>query len=126
MFKIIVALISSLSLCFLLFFLNVTTPATVGPFGVLLIFVCAYLLSLGLMTYSFYLISYLIAKFSSVVMTRKPITPLTFKMSYYYSTIIAIVPIMLIGLQSVGSVGLYEVLLVTLFVFIGVLYVSKK
>jgi len=67
-----------------------------------------------------------IAHLSTALIARKPFEVLTLKRSYYFSTIIAAAPIMLIGLQSVGSVNIYEVLLVVIFVFIGCLYISKR
>jgi len=110
----------------LIVLLNVTTPATAGPFGILIIFVFAYFSLIGLMTNFLYWISRLIAHLSTGIVTRKPFEPLTLKRSYYYSTVVAAAPIMLIGLQSVGAVGFYEFLLVFIFIIIGCLYISKR
>lgn len=126
MFKIIISLITLLSFCLLLFLLNITTPANAGPFGILAILIFAYLISLGFMTLFLYIIGLFAAKVSALVVTRKPIEKLSFRQAYIYSTVFAAVPIMLIGLQSVGSVGVYEILLIVFFVAIGVLYISKK
>ena len=52
--------------------------------------------------------------------------PLSFRRSYYFSTVLAAAPVMLIGLQSVGSVGIYEFILVMLFVVIGCVYIAKR
>lgn len=126
MFKIIIPTIEIVSLCLLITLLNTTTPATAGPFGILLIFIFIYIILLGSITYFIYLISYVIAHLSIVFISKKPIHALTIKQSYYYSTIIAAAPIMFIGLQSVGFVGVYELTLITSFVAIGCLYVSKR
>jgi len=126
MLKIFVTIISVISLCLLTVLLNVTTPATAGPFGILAIFFFAYLLSLGVITYLIFWGSYVIARVSMIFIVRKPLEVMTFKSSYYYSTVIAAVPILLIGLQSVGAVGLYEFILVMVFAVIGCLYVSKR
>jgi len=126
MLKIIISILSGISLCFLVVLLNVTTPATAGPFGILSIFVFAYLLSLGVVTFFIYFFSRAVSQMSAGLISKKPIVPLTFKNSYYYSTIIAAVPILLIGLQSVGTIGIYEVILVLFFVVIGCLYISKR
>src|SRR5680860_120108 len=122
MFKKIILLITTVSLCLLIVLLNVTTPATAGPFGILIIFIFAYFSSIGLMTNFLYWISRLITHLSTGIVTRKPFEPLTLRRSYYYSTVIAAAPIMLIGLQSVGTVGFYEFLLVFIFIIIGCLY----
>ena len=59
-------------------------------------------------------------------MLKKPIERLSLRRSYYYATVIAATPIMIIGLQSVGSIGVYELLLVIIFAAIGCLYISKR
>jgi hypothetical protein len=126
MLKIIISIIAVISLCFLAVILNTTTPATAGPFGILTIFFFAYLLSLGIFTYLIYWINLIIARLSRLMTARKPFIPLTFKVSYYYATVISAIPVLLIGLQSVGAIGIYEFLLVITFVVVGCLYVSKR
>ncbi len=126
MLRIILSIIALVSLCLLTVLLNVTTPATAGPFGILAIFFCAYLLSLSVVTFLIYWVSRITEQLSTGLITKKPYEALTLKNSYYYSTIIAAVPILLIGLQSVGAIGVYEFLLVFIFVVIGCLYISKR
>ncbi len=126
MLRIIISTTTVASLCLLAVLLNITTPATAGPFGILVIFVFAYLSLLGVVTYFLYGISYVVAHLSTLFVVRRPFEVLTLKRSYYYSTVIAAAPVMLIGLQSVGTVGIYEFLLISIFVIIGCLYVSKR
>lgn len=124
--NIITITLTILSLCLLIILLNITTPTTAGPFGILIIFIFAYIAILGITTYMVFAVSRLILKISIIFISRKPYQPLTLRMSYYYSTIIAAVPILIIGLQSVGSMGLYETGLIALFTLIGLLYISKR
>ena len=126
MFKKIILITTILSLCLLIVLLNVTTPVIAGPLGILAIFIFAYLSLLGLVTYFLYWSNRLIRYLSKFLALRKPLNKLVFKRAYYYSTILAAAPIMLIGLQSVGSIGVYEIFLVSIFVIIGCLYVSKR
>lgn len=126
MLKKIIFITTIVSLCSLIVLLNVTAPSWAGPLGILAIFVFAYLTSLGLVTFFLYYSSKVISYFSKSIIVRKPIVPLDFRRSYYFSTIIGISPIILIGLQSVGAVSVYEVLLVFVFVVIGCVYVSKR
>lgn len=126
MLRIILSITTVVSLCLLTVLLNVTTPATAGPFGILAIFFFAYMLSLGVVTFFIYWASRIVAHMSAGLITRKPLEAMTLKNSYYYSTIIAAVPILLIGLQSVGAIGFYEFILVSVFVIIGCLYISKR
>ena len=111
MLKIIISIITVLSFCILVILLNTTTPVIAGPFGILAIFIFAYLTLIGIATFFIYGMSRIIAHLSTVFISKKPFEALNFKRSYYYSTIIAAAPIMLIGLQSVGDVGFYEYLL---------------
>ncbi len=122
----IVAITTIISLCLLAVLLTVTAPTTVGPFGILIVFILGYTSSLGVMTYFLYAVSRIVAHLGSAFTVKKPIAPLSFKKAYYYSTVIAAVPIMLIGLQSVGSIGLYEFGLVLLFAVIGCVYITKR
>jgi hypothetical protein len=126
MLKIIISITTVVSLCLLIVLLNITTPATAGPFGILVIFFLAYLSLLGVMTFLLYGASWVIAHLSTAFVARRPFEAFTFKHAYYYSSVVTAAPIMLIGLQSVGSVGIYEFILVSFFVFIGCLYVSKR
>jgi hypothetical protein len=121
-----VAIVTVIGVVVLAILLNTTTPANAGPFGILVIFICAYLSSLGVVTYFLYGITRLTAHLSSAMTVKKPFEGLSFRRSYYYSTVIAAAPIMLVGLQSVGSVGIAEFLLVVVFVFIGCLYITKR
>lgn len=126
MLKLIILITTLTSFGLLAVLLNVTTPATVGPFGVLTMFILTYVLSLGLITVFIYAMSSLLSKLSAALVTRRPFTALSLKRAYYFSTILAAVPVMLIGLQSVGAIGPYQLFLLTIFVFVGFLYISKK
>jgi hypothetical protein len=126
MMKIIILISTIVSICLLAVLMNTITPVTAGPFGILAIFIFAYILLAGLISYVLHVTSLIVSKLSTAFMPRQPIEALSLRRSYYYSTVVASAPIMLIGLQSVGNVGIYEVLLIVLFVTIGCLYVSKR
>jgi len=122
----VIALITAVSLCLLTLMLVTTTPASAGPFGLLLIFITAYLTFLGLISFFLYGFSRIIVYASGGFTLRRPVQPMSFRRAYYYSTILAAAPVMLVGLQSVGAVGIYEFLLVVLFEVIGCLYITKR
>lgn len=126
MFRKIISISTVASLCLLVVLLNTTTPVTAGPFGVLAIFISIYILALGLFTFVIFQFSHLVCWLSHILMARAPISRLTLKRSYYFATVIAAIPVMIIGLQSVGTIGLYEITLTALFGIIGCLYVSKR
>lgn len=114
------------SLCLLAILLNVSTPTSIGPFGILVVFILAYTSLLGVVTYFFYSLSRFIVNLSTAFTVKKPLIAISFKRAYYYSTVVSATPIMLIGLQSVGAIGLYEVVLVLLFTIIGCVYITKR
>jgi hypothetical protein len=122
----VIAIITFVSLCLLSLMLVTTTPASAGPFGLLLIFITAYLTCLGLVSFFLYGMSRVIVYASAGFTMRRPMQALPFRRSYYYSTVLAAAPVMLVGLQSVGAIGIYEFLLVVLFEVIGCVYITKR
>ena len=121
-----IALITLASLILLSLMLVLTTPASAGPFGLLMLFISAYLTFLGLISFFLYGASRMIRYVTAGFTMKKPIQPISFRRAYYFSTILAAAPVMLIGLQSVGSVGLYELILVTVFEVVGCVYITKR
>jgi hypothetical protein len=51
---------------------------------------------------------------------------MSFRRAYYFSTVLAAAPVMLVGLQSVGAIGIYEFILVVVFEVIGCVYITKR
>ncbi|OYW42114.1 hypothetical protein B7Z28_01770 [Candidatus Saccharibacteria bacterium 32-45-3] len=105
---------------------TLSTPTTVGPVGILALFAAGYVTLIGLMTFLLHAISRAVVYMFRSVSFRRPLLPLRLQKAYYFSTVLALAPIMLIGMQSVGEIGLYEFSLVALFVIIGIIYISRK
>lgn len=122
----IIATISLASLCVLSLMLTFTSPASAGPFGLLVIFITAYLTFVGVISFFLFGINRLIVMVSTGMTVRKPLRKMEFRRAYYFSTVLAAAPVMLIGLQSVQSIGIYEVLLVVIFEVVACLYVSRR
>jgi hypothetical protein len=106
--------------------LQTTTPATIGPLGILLVFVLMYVSVLCVLTFLLFTVSRVIAKISSSITVKRPWQRLTIVRSYYFASVIALAPVMLIGMQSVGEVSFYEVMLIVVFVAISCIYISKR
>ena len=106
--------------------LQVTTPATVGPLGLLFVFILLYVASLSALTFFIFAMSRVAARLARSVMVRRPLRILTMSQAYYYGSVIALAPVMLLGMQSVGAVGIYEALLVVVFVVLGCVYIAKR
>ncbi len=122
----IIATLSLASLCVLSLMLTFTSPASAGPFGLLVIFITAYLTFVGVISFFLFGMNRLIGMLSTGMSVKKPLRTMDFKKAYYYSTVLAAAPVMLIGLQSVQSIGIYEVILVLIFEVVACLYVSRR
>lgn len=118
-----VALLSGVALTVIL---NTTTPASAGAFGILAVFLFAYIFVLSVLTFLIYGISRLVALIVGVFAVRKPVVTMSLRRAYYYATVLAVVPVIIISMQSVGGAGPYELLLIGLFVLIGCVYVTKR
>ena len=103
-----------------------TTPATAGAFGVLCIFLLAYLLLVSFGTFSLYWLSRCVAHIMKLVSSVRPVEKMSLKHAYYYATILAIAPVVMVSMASVGTVGLYDVGLILVLEFLGCLYVTKR
>ena len=91
-----------------------------------MLFISAYLFCLGLVSFFLFGAGQVIRLLLSGFTLRKPFQPWSLRRSYYYATVIALAPVMLVGLQSVGGVGVYGLILVVLFELIGCLYITKR
>ncbi|MDB5187477.1 MAG: hypothetical protein JWM07_949 [Candidatus Saccharibacteria bacterium] len=106
--------------------LQTTTPATIGPLGILFVFVLMYVSVLCALTFLLFISSRMIAKVSSSITLRRPIQPLSLVKAYYFSSVVALAPVMFIGMQSVGEVGFYDLALIIIFVIISCVYITKR
>ena len=122
----ILATISLASLCVLSLMLTFTSPATAGPFGLLVIFITAYLTFVGLISFFLFGVNRLVVAISAGMTVRKLLGQMQFKRAYYFSSVLAAAPVMLVGLQSVGAVGVYETVLVIIFEIVACVYVSRR
>lgn len=111
--KHLIPVLSLVAAVILLLMLNFTTPADVGPFGVLVFFTSCYVLVLGL---ALTLVK-IFFKLTGKQFGRK---------GYMYGAIIAFGPIMLLLAQSLGSISPVTISLVLLFVLLACFLVSKR
>jgi hypothetical protein len=122
----IVAICVALAMVLLITLLHITNPTTVGPFGILMLFILMYLLALGVLTFLLYLGGNAAVKIASSLRIKRPTHSLTFRKSYYFSSVVALAPIIFIAMQSVGEIGTYDIILVALFVVVACVYISKR
>lgn len=106
---------------------NTTIPATVGPLGILFVFILMYVLAVGVLTFLIFGLGVLFRKcMNTLMVTKRPVQSPTLIRSYYFSSVIALGPTMLIGIHSVGKLGFYDVVLVGVFIIISCVYVAKR
>ena len=122
-FLIVVAILAAMALMAIV---NMTTPSNAGALGVLAVFISAYLLFLSFFTFFLWGGYRIIIYITNAVGIKRPLAGMSLRRSYFYSTILALIPIILISLQSVGGLGVYEIGLTTLLVVIGCVYVTKR
>jgi hypothetical protein len=120
---IIIGIISGVILTVIL---NTTTPATAGAFGILLVFICTYLITLSIMTMLLTGISKGVVGLKKNLQPTSTVQPLRLQKAYYYATILSLAPVIVVSMQSVGGVGVYELGLIGLLIGLGCLYVSKR
>lgn len=106
--------------------LQITAPATAGPVGVLIVFILIYVSVLGVLTFLLFGISKGLRTLSSPFTTKKPLSTLSLQRSYYFSSVIALAPVLFMGMQSIGGIGVYDIFLVLLFVAIACVYIAKR
>lgn len=112
--------------CVLGYMLTATAPAEVGATGILAVFLLSYILSVVVLTFFIFITHRLVVKLLYSDRTGHIARDVTFRRSYYFASILALGPIILISLRSVGKAGLVELLLVCALLIIGCLYVSRQ
>lgn len=112
--------------CVLTLVLFTTNPGTIGPAGMLGVFVLGYLSLLGVVTFLLYYGERLVVMVVRALGLRPSRTRLTLSRAYLYASVLAALPMMAIGLYSTGGIAWYEFLLLMLFGLIGVVYITKR
>ena len=106
--------------------LQTTNPSTIGPVGLLAVFFLLYVIIMGCFTELIYVASKCVHWIGKKVMIKRPPVAMSVTRSWYFASLYALAPIILLAMQSVGSLGAYEGLLVGVFLIIGTLYISKR
>ena len=118
----IISFIALVALILTAVILNATSPSSAGPFGILAFFVCLYVLFICL-TYVVFLTSERIAaKFLNFKNSRNESKYKT----YYYSTVVSLAPGIYVGMQSMGDVGIFEILLLGVFELLACFFIHKR
>lgn len=118
----ILSIVGLVSAGLLLILLTTTTPSMVGAPGILAVFILIYATILCGLTFLLWVGFKLIRP----LRLFRQSAVFSLRQSYYYASVLALGPVIIISLQAVGGVGLYEIGLVCLFLALGCLYVSRR
>ena len=103
----------------LLFVLNSTSPLTVGPAGILLVFTLIYVLIVSVLYALTIASTYALSRFWSV-------RPAQQRKLYYITSIIAFGPVFLLALHSIGQLEFKDFVLVVLLIVVTFFYVVRR
>lgn len=112
------------ALCGLILIFQATSPSAVGPLGILAVFVFFYIFSVCVITPMALFFSKIQGRL--VHLNRRTMSSLSFRRAYYYASVIALIPTILLAIRTVGEVGVYDIALVFLFVVVACIYISKR
>jgi hypothetical protein len=122
----ILSIVGLVSTGLLLILVTTTTPENAGAPGILAVFLLTYITILCALTFIVWLLAKVVNKFGAELHVLKKPYAFSIKKSYYYSSVIALAPVIIISLQAVGGVDIYELGLVVVFIGLGCLYVSRR
>ena len=126
MFSRILAVIGVGAAIGLVYMLQTTTPSEAGAVGVLTVFLLLYITLVSALAFFMFYAYKVIVKLFFGDIERRASSNFGLKRSYYYSSILALGPVMLISLYSVGRGGPLELFLVVALLALGCVYVSRQ
>lgn len=100
-----------------------TSPSSIHPIGILFVFILLYVLALGVLTFFVYIGSVAVFKIRKTGPER---APFTLRRAYLYGSVLALAPVMAIGMASIGRLGFYEILLVFVFELVACFYITRQ
>lgn len=106
--------------------LTMTRPGQVGPFGVLTLFILLYIVTGSVIFIALTAVIGILKKVLPPGSLRLWLDNLPHAKVYYYTTVLALMPVVLLGMASVGSIGGLDVLLVLLFEVLACFYISRR
>ena len=107
-------LLSLVSVIIILAMINLTTPTGVGPLGVLVFFTMIYIAVYGV-------VNLMVAAFMKASGKKNGE-----RKNRFYAAMISFGPIMLLLVQSFGSLNIVTILMVIVFVMLGCFVINKR
>lgn len=97
-----------------------TSPSTIHPLGILLVFILLYMVALGVLTFFMYFVARGINSF------RAKKQQIDLRQVYYYASVIALAPVLALGMRSIGHASIYDMMLIVVFEVIACFYIAKR
>lgn len=97
-----------------------TSPSTVHPMVILFVFILIYVLALGVLAFFVY------GAVNTLGKMRRRRVEISLKHAYFYASVLALAPVMLVGMKSIGRANIYEVFLVIIFEVVACFYISRQ
>lgn len=126
MFAKILLIVGFIAMITLGYVVTLLSPSTAGAIGVLAVFLLSYTVLVVVLTFLFYFIHKVIVRLLYSDRVQHQSDSLSLRRAYYYSSILALGPVVLVSFRSVGNVGIGEVGLIGALLVIGCLYVSRQ
>lgn len=109
-----------------LLMLQLTTPQMVGPLGVLAFFILVYICFACLVYLLLSLLIGLIKKSATKGKWLARLESVSDRKLYYYASFMALAPVIVLGMRSVGLIRPVDMLLVVVFQLLGCFYISRR
>lgn len=100
-----------------------STPSDSHPLVILLVFLLGYVSLAGVLTYVLLVVQWVLCK---TAWRSKSEGRAGFARLFMYGSVMAMAPIILIAIQSIGGVELYEMVLVTVFEAVALFYIRRQ
>ena len=117
-----ILLVSSILAISLIF--NFTTPADIHPIGILVLFAALFVLAFVVLVFLLFLIDRT-TKWTLQRFFARNVKYLPGRKIYLYASALALAPIILLAIRSIGEGNAYGIILVILFEVIACFYISK-
>lgn len=121
-------LIPLFALAALLFITNSTDPVSIGPGGILVVFLLVYIFWAGLFFTAIHLGIGIVS--SLIIKYRKTVTVRSFQIgvrkAYYIASALAFAPVLFLAMNSLGQLQLRDVALVLVFMLLIIFYIVKR
>ncbi len=122
----ILAIVTLAAFVLLSAILQSTSPSTIHPVGILAVLILFYLLALGVLTFLMYGLMILFTRLRQRPGVSSEVTAASLRRIYYYATVLALAPVLMIGMRSIGRGTAWDIVLIVIFEIIACFYIAKR